>query len=458
MRELFGQSTKDRLTTVAASRGACARAIVTLARCRAFRLPSTRVFPLDKAKRVIHLIPSHQGRPADDPIFALNAEATRRKQLGEPIVNATVGALLRDDGELAILPTAARAVHDVPAVEWASYAPIAGTREFLRAVIEDLFAGEPELKRSAVAVATPGGTGALRHAIANFLEPGDALLTTSWFWGPYGTLCDEAERKLETFETFAEGGGLGVSALDEALARLLGKQRRALIVINDPCQNPTGYSMTDDEWRAVVECVSARSAEGPVTLLVDCAYFLYSARDPRAFLRHLRPLVGRVTLLFAWSASKSFTHYGLRVGALVACVGDQAQRAMVESALSYSCRGTWSNCNRGGLVAITRLLDDAEMARACAAERDELKGILRARVDAFNRYAPQRGLRYPRYEGGFFVTVFDDRPREKAEAMRAHGVYVVPQMARSGGGALRVALCSVAERDVGRLVEALEKG
>ena len=51
--------------------------------------------------------------------------------------------------------------------------------------------------------------------------------------------------------------------------------------------------------------------------------------------------------------------------------------------------------------------------------------------------------------------MFHDRPREKAEEMRAKGVYVVPQVAKTGGGALRVALCSVAERDVARLVEAL---
>ncbi|HTQ44937.1 MAG TPA: hypothetical protein VMI75_19390, partial [Polyangiaceae bacterium] len=104
---------------------------------------------------MIHLIPSHQGRPSDDPIFALNKEATARRQKGEAIVNATVGALLEDDGKLAILPTAARAVHEVPAVEWATYAPIAGTPDFLRAVADDLLAGEPELRRTAVAAATP---------------------------------------------------------------------------------------------------------------------------------------------------------------------------------------------------------------------------------------------------------------------------------------------------------------
>jgi len=405
---------------------------------------------------LIHLIPSHQGRPANDPIFALHAEATERKRRGEPIVDASLGVLLDDDGALAILPAATRAVREVPAIEWASYAPIAGTPEFLRAVMEDLLGGVPELERIAIAVATPGGSGAIRHAIVNFLEPGQALLTTNWFWGACATLCDEAERKLETFEMFGADGGIDSAALDASLGALLRTQGRALVVLNDPCQNPTGYSMTDDEWRTVVDCVSTRAAEGPVTLLVDLAYFLYGARDPRTFLRHLRPLVDRATVLFAWSASKSFTHYGLRVGALIACVGDPKERAMLESALSYSSRGTWSNCNRGGLAAITRLLVDPELARACTAERDALKARLRARVDAFNRHAQERHLRYPRYDGGFFVTVFDERPRQKAEAMRARGVYVLPQGKDGAGGALRVALCSVAERDVPRLVEALD--
>src|SRR5579884_4031925 len=175
---------------------------------------------------------------------------------------------------------------------------------------------------------------------------------------------------------------------------------------------------------------------------------LYGPRDPRALVAHLRPLLGKATVLFAWSASKSFTHYGLRVGALVACAADANERAMIESAIAYSCRGTWSNCNRGGLAAITRLLADPEMARASRAERDALTANLRARVEAFNRLARERGLRTPRYDGGFFVTVFDEHPREKAAAMRAKGVYVVPIARPDGGGALRVALCAVAQRDV----------
>jgi len=375
-----------------------------------------------------------------------------------------VGTLLDDEGKLAVLPTAARAVHEVPAGEWAAYAPIAGTPAFLRAVTEDLLGGEPALRAAAVATATPGGTGALRHAIANFLDPGQALLTTSFYWGPYQTLADESDRRVETFAMFTRTGvggrpqtpgndassGLDVAALDAALGRQIEQQGRVLLFLNDPCHNPTGYSMRREEWKKVTDCLRDHASRAPITLLVDFAYSAYGPGDPRSLLSDLAPLLGKVVLLFAWSASKTFTHYGLRVGALVSVIADERERRTTEAALSYSCRGTWSNCTRGGQAAITRLLTDPSLRAACDAERGRLKAMLRARVDRFNDLARPRGLSYPRYDGGFFVTVFHDRANEKALAMKESGVFVVPQE-----GALRLALCSVAERDIPRLVDAL---
>jgi aromatic-amino-acid transaminase len=396
---------------------------------------------------MLHLIPSHEGRPGDDPIFALNKEATERRARGETIVNATVGALLDDSGKLAVLPTAARAVHDVPPAEWAAYAPIAGLPDYLRAVCDDLLGAHPALRECAIAAATPGGTGALHHAITNFLEPGDALLTSSFYWGPYQTLADEAGRRIVTFDMFTEnGGGFNVEAFD----RTLGDQRRALVFLNDPCHNPTGYSMTDDEWRGAIDVIRKHGERIPLTVLVDIAYADYGARDFRAGLGRFERVLDRAQLLFAYSASKSFTHYGLRTGAIVACVPDKAERAQVDAAFGYSCRGTWSNCTRGGQVAIKRLLTDPELSTKVKAERDELKSLLLRRVAAFNHRAREVKLHYPRYEGGFFVTVFcDDGPKEAAR-MREMGVFVVPQKK-----AVRVALCGVSEAEIPKLVEAL---
>jgi aromatic-amino-acid transaminase len=399
---------------------------------------------------MLHLTPARQTRPDKDVIFALNAEATRRKQAGESIVNATIGSLMNDDSTLSILETVTRTLREVPATQWAAYAPIPGTAAFNQAVIDDTFSTQPALKAAATSVATPGGTGALRHALMNYLQSGQALLTPNFYWGPYQTLCEEHERTLDTFRMFTDADALDVAALDAKLGDTLNKQGRALLFVNDPCNNPTGYSMTQGEWRQVVEVLLKHSGK-PVTLLVDMAYWLYAGGgDPRAFLAELVPLLGKVGLLFAWSGSKSYTHYGLRVGALVACVPDEKERNATQAALAYACRGTWSNCVHGGLVAVTKLLTDAQLKAACDAEREKFKTLLQRRVQAFNAAAQPKGLKYPRYEGGFFVTVFHPEAEAQAEKMRGKGVYVVPQK-----GALRVALCSASEADVPRLVEAL---
>jgi aromatic-amino-acid transaminase len=59
------------------------------------------------------LIPLAADRPGDDPIFRLNAEAKARAADGESILNATIGALLEDDGKLAILPSVSEAIANV---------------------------------------------------------------------------------------------------------------------------------------------------------------------------------------------------------------------------------------------------------------------------------------------------------------------------------------------------------
>jgi aromatic-amino-acid transaminase len=398
-----------------------------------------------------HLLPERRGRPSDDPIFALNQEATSRKAKGESIVNATVGALLNDDGTLAILPTAARAVREVGPADWATYAPIAGSPPFLKAVIDDVFGARKDLAAAACAVATPGGTGALRHAIAAFVPSGGSLLTTSYFWGPYQTIADEHERRVATFSTFDASGALDVAALDAALGTAISAQGRALLILNDPCQNPTGYSMSAADWEAVVEVVARRSERAPVTVLLDAAYSAYGpAGGVSVPLAALESVCDRALVLVAWSASKTFTHYGLRVGSLVALVPDATERADVASALTYGCRGTWSNCNRGGMAAVTRLLSDPALRAAVDGERVGLVRLLGERVEAFNRAAKAKGLRYPRYDGGFFVTVFTGDADGAAKRMRDLGVYVVPIP-----GALRLGLCSVAKTDVPRLVDAV---
>lgn len=397
------------------------------------------------------LIPSRTARPSDDPIFALNTEARARAAAGEAVVNATVGALLDDDGRLAVLDTVAATLREVAPREVAGYAPIAGNAAFLAGVARDLLGSRPAVGQLA-SCATPGGTGALRHAIASFVEPGQAVLTASLYWGPYKTLAEENGRVLRTFRSFDDAGRLDVGDLDRALGDVLAAQGRALVLLNSPCNNPSGYSFDAAEWRALREVVAARSKEGPITLCLDIAYARFGAQPLDVAIDEMVAVPPEVLVTFAWSASKTFLEYGLRVGALLAVHPDAAQRQRIQNALSFACRGTWSNVNAGGMVGLARILSDDAMRAAVDRERDAWVKVLAGRVARWNELARPAGLSYPRYDGGFFTTVFCERAPAVAEALKEDGVFVVPQ-----DGALRVALCSVAERDVERLVAAIAR-
>lgn len=399
------------------------------------------------------LVQGSSERPADDPIFRLNAEARARAAAGESIVNATLGALMTDEGKIAIPPAVAQAFAAVPIEKSAGYAPIAGSKPFLEAVIQDLF-GEGPLASAAVAAATPGGTGALHHAFVNFLDPGQAVYVPSYYWGPYHTLAVHTRRTLETFEMFDDAGRFNLKAFEEGLDALLSRQGRALCVLNFPCNNPTGYSLDAAEWERLTEIVSARATKHPVVLVIDYAYAKFARHDAGVWVRYAEQLARVTTVLVAWTVSKSFAQYGARVGALVAAHMDAGERQRIQNALSYSCRGTWSNCNHAGQLAITELLTDPELRARVLLERQEMVELLSQRVDAFNAAAAKVGLSFPRYEGGFFVAVFTPDGEATAKHMRDHaGVYVVPLQ-----GAVRVALCSTPLADIERTVAALAAG
>lgn len=389
-------------------------------------------------------------RPGNDPIFALNAQAQQRKAKGDAVINATVGALLEDDGSLAVLPTVIDALHKVPALKAAGYAPIAGDAAFLDAVRKDLL-GTSTLASIAVSAATPGGTGALRHAISTFTERGHAVVTTSFYWGPYQTIADEHERKITAFAMFDDKGAFNVAGLKKTLDDVAAAQGRVLFFLNDPCHNPTGYSMSESEWEAVRDVLVECSKKVPTTVLADVAYLAF-AKDTTSFLKYLEPIAEHGLVCFAWSGSKGFGLYGQRVGALIACTQDEAQRKAVQNALTYACRGTWSNCNASAMDAVRRCLTDGELDATVRAERARLVTLLDGRVQAFNAAAKGTKLSYPRYDGGFFVTVFAKDPKASMEKLIERGVFVVP-----GPGSLRVALCSVAEKDIATLVRALDE-
>jgi aromatic-amino-acid transaminase len=207
--------------------------------------------------------------------------------------------------------------------------------------------------------------------------------------------------------------------------------------------------MSPADWDSVAEVIGALAPQKPTTILIDAAYadFAPTAWSPPYPV--LARLAESADVLTAWSASKSFTAYGLRVGALLALCPSVARRRALEAAMARGCGGRWGNVNRGGMMTIGRLLGDPALAGRTSGERRPLITLLKDRAHAFRQAAERRGLVFHCHEGGFFASVTLDRGAARvAEAMRDRGGFVVPQ-----AQVLRFALCALPAEQIPALVD-----
>ena len=248
------------------------------------------------------VVGSSRDRTGNDPIFIWAGEARSRTLAGDDVVNATIGALTQDDGILCTLPTVLETLRRLQTHETAGYAPISGLPAFREAVVRDLF-GDGPLASQAVAVTTPGGTGAVYQAVANFLEQGQKMLVPSFFWGPYREVTAHGGRSLDPFPMFADDGSFDIAGMAAGLDRHLATQGRALVVLNFPCHNPTGYTLSDEEWQRVSDVVNDAGARGPVTVLIDAAYMEFGGSAAMSWVEHVPSLMRNATVLVAWTAS-----------------------------------------------------------------------------------------------------------------------------------------------------------
>ena len=381
------------------------------------------------------------GRKLKDAIFDANKACTEAIKIhgAETVTNATIGVVLDETGKLATLNAVEKIFRTLEMSELVAYAPIAGLPDFLDAAIDWVFADcKPEAHLAAVATAS--GTGAIHHAVANYAERGDAVLTSDWRWGTYDLICNETGKRLETFKLFDDELNFNIADFAVKVDALLKNQKSLLVILNTPAHNPTGYALTDGEWDKVLDVLKAQSSTGKkISLLVDVAYIDYAGEknSTRAFMKKFGNLPENLFVMIAFSMSKSFTCYGQRTGALIGVSSDEKIIDEFKEVNKYSCRATWSNVNRGAQALLVKLTHDAETFAAYEAERDGLYQMVKRRADVFVDEAKACGLRIVPYTGGFFIAVPADNPAAVCDKLHDELIFAVPLKL-----GVRVAACS----------------
>lgn len=383
-----------------------------------------------------------KGKAAQDKIFAANAAAVAAaaKYGKENVTNATIGAILDEDEKLVCLPTVEKVFRSLETNELIAYAPISGLPEYLECVLTAAF-GSSRPEGYLAAVATAGGTGAIHHAIWNYMDEGETALCSDWYWGAYKVLCNDMGRNFTTYKMLDENNKFNLPALKEKVTELLSKQDNLLYILNTPAHNPTGYSLSESDMDGVLDILKEAAVDGKnIIFFLDVAYIDYAGEkeEVRKIFKKLSGLPANILAIIGYSMSKGFTMYGQRTGAMI---GVSSSKEVIEEFAAinqYTSRATWSNINRPAMRTLAAIYSDPELLKATEAERDYYYKMIKARADLFTQEAKDCGLPMLPYVAGFFLSIPAKDPDAICNKLHEDNIFAVPLAA-----GVRIAVCAV---------------
>ena len=304
-----------------------------------------------------------------------------------------------------------------------AYTGLAGDPAFSNAMI-DLVLGDTVARNRIAAVATPGGTGAIRQALelVKLAAPGATVWLSDPTWPNHPSIIKYLGMKTRSYRYFNnETRSVDYIGMLTDLAAVMPGD---IVLLHGCCHNPTGANLTLPQWDGLIKLLQERS----VTPFIDIAYqgFGDGLEKDAAATRKVAAAFDNV--LIAASCSKNFGIYRERTGILMAIAKDENVRDVAQQNMAFLNRQNFSFPPDHGARIVTTILTDPELRADWEAEleevrlsmldlRTQLAGELRrlSNSERFDFLAEHRGM----------FSRLGTSP-EKVEKLRAdHGIYMV---------------------------------
>ena len=284
--------------------------------------------------------------------------------------------------------------------ETKSYVGLAGDPAFSAAMYDLVLDGAVSADRLS-AVATPGGTGAVRQALEliKIASPKTTVWLSNPTWPNHPSIVKYLGMTLAEYCYFdAENGAVD---FDGMLADIKAIPAGDVVLLHGCCHNPTGANLTSEQEDQII---AALATSGAIPF-VDIAYqgFGDGLDEDAHFTRKIASQLPEC--LIAASCSKNFGIYRERTGILMAISPSASLQAVTQDNMAFLNRQNFSFPPDHGARLVTMILGDDSLRSTWATEleqtrlgmlglRQHLSDELRQRTnsDRFDFLATHRGM------------------------------------------------------------------
>ena len=307
--------------------------------------------------------------------------------------------------------------------ETKAYTGLAGDPGFLDVMI-NLVLGDAVTRDQVAAVATPGGTGAVRQAfdLVRMANPDARVFVSDPTWPNHLSILAYLGVETVMYRYF-DSETVGVD-FDGMMADLDGVRAGDVVLLHGCCHNPTGANLNLSQWKEVIDLLNRKGA----VPMIDIAYqgFGDGLQEDAEATRLVVKSCPEV--LIAASCSKNFGIYRERTGILMAVAQDRGLQKVAQGNLAYLNRQNFSFPPDHGARLVTMVLSDNALRADWQSELEEVRlGMLQLRQDLANELRRLSGsdrFGFIAQHRGMFSRL--GATPEQVETLRKdHGIYMI---------------------------------
>lgn len=388
-----------------------------------------------------------------DKILAINNMAVKAKEKGNKVINATVGMLFDEEGRLASFESVDRIIESCSDAKTRRYGSIDGGEDFKTSVFSWVFEDVDFKDNYCEIIGTMGATGALYLSMRNYCDVNQEVLVPSIRWTNYDSIISQVGGRVKEYNLFNSDDCLDIESIKGCVDYSLKTYNRAYLLINDPCHNPTGYSMKKEEWHKLLNYLKDKSNDGPIVLLVDIAYINYSLSSYKEILQMIvDSLTDNFMVHITFSASKTLSIYGFRGGALIGLSKSKEAIDDFRRSIEDSARTVWSMASSISCRVIKESFETKEKREDLRKQLFYYRDLIKERATLFLNEAELVDLIVYPFSSGFFILIPCSNCQEVCNYLIDRYIYVVPMC-----GGIRISISSLTKNEIKGLAKQIKQ-
>lgn len=309
-----------------------------------------------------------------------------------------------------------------------SYLGPEGDMGFVNALMPHIFGSDATMGGRITGMQTPGGTGAVRLAVALAQKAGVKQLHLGKpSWPNHAQILNDISLDVVWFNHAREDG---TADLDAVLGAIRSAGSDAAVLLHGACHNPTGIDYTPEQWNAIADAF----AESGAFPIIDLAYQgLGHGMEEDAY--GLRRVLAAVPEAFiAYSCDKNFGVYRDRVGAFYAMTREPEDLDTVFSNANALARAAWSMPPDHGGAAARIILRDPALTELWLDELTQMRQRMRQVRERLGQagMAGSVDLSPLAHQNGLF-SMLPVTPEQVKQLREEHAIYM------AGSGRINIA-------------------